>query len=77
MKNYLLRVLELSTDSGFGQDAIEWAILSGFVQLKMDGAQQDANCIMARYDDIIASYRVVLNPDSQTEPAPRAQLKAA
>ena len=33
MKNYLLELLTLCSDEQFGQDAIEWAILSGHVQL--------------------------------------------
>ena len=33
MKNYLLNLLTRCSDEQFGQDAVEWAVLSGHVQL--------------------------------------------
>ena len=36
MKNYLLTVLEKCSEEKFGQDAIEWAIVSGHIKLTYD-----------------------------------------
>jgi hypothetical protein len=55
-KNYLLKVLELCSEEKFGQDAIEWAIVSGLVPLSYD-LDQDIREIMSRYDQIIEGYR--------------------
>jgi len=33
MKNYLLQLLALCSEEQFGQDAVEWAILSGWLPL--------------------------------------------
>ena len=65
MKNYLLNVLEKCSDEKFGQDAIEWAIVSGHVTLTHNLAD-DVRLIMGdvpgkpgttRYDEIIEAYR--------------------
>ncbi len=36
LKNYLLRILERCSDDPFGQEALEWAITSGRVQLTLN-----------------------------------------
>lgn len=64
MKNYLLRLLELCSDQAFGQDAVEWAILSGHVPLTYN-LQADLTSIMGppgfpavgQYDDLCEAYR--------------------
>ena len=68
MKNYLLRILELCSDQQFGQDAVEWAIVSGHVPLTYD-LEADLIRIMGppgfpelgEYDDICAAYRRYCN----------------
>lgn len=56
MKNYLLTVLEKCSDESFGQEAIEWAILSGWVKLtyRLD---DDVQTIRSQYDKLTAAYR--------------------
>jgi hypothetical protein len=56
MKNYLLRLLEQCSEEKFGQDAIEWAIVSDLVHLTYD-FDRDIREIMPRYDEIIEGYR--------------------
>lgn len=65
-KNYLLGVLHACTDKQFGQDAIEWAILNGRIQLtghlKTDvrlimGTVPDGQPGETHYDRIITAYR--------------------
>src|ERR1035438_9483696 len=36
MKNYLMELLHLCSDQQFGQDAVEWAIVNGHLQLTYD-----------------------------------------
>ncbi len=59
MKNYLLKVLQQCSEEQFGQDAIEWAIVSGLVHLTYD-VERDVREIMSRYDEIIEAYRRTL-----------------
>ena len=56
MKNYLLRLLEQCSEEKFGQDAIEWAIVTGLVSLTYD-FDRDVRESMSRYDEIIEAYR--------------------
>jgi hypothetical protein len=56
MKNYLLNLLQQCSEEKFGQDAIEWAIVSGLVRLTYDLAR-DLRETMSRYDEIIEAYR--------------------
>lgn len=56
IKNYLLEVLQQCSEEQFGQDAIEWAIVSGLVRLSYD-LDTDIREIMLRYDEIIEAYR--------------------
>ena len=44
-KNYFLKVLERCSEHQFGQDAVEWAIISGWVKLTGD-FQTDLRTIM-------------------------------
>jgi len=67
MKNYLLRVLENCSDEQFGQDAVEWAITSGYIHLTYD-LDTDLRQIMGEpgkpetgeYDAICEAYRRTL-----------------
>jgi hypothetical protein len=59
MKNYLLKLLHQCSEEKFGQDAIEWAIVSGLVRLTYD-LDRDVHEAMSRYDEIIEGYRVSL-----------------
>ena len=56
MKQYLLKVLHQCSEEKFGQDAIEWAIVSGFVRLTYN-LDSDIREVMSRYDLIIEAYR--------------------
>jgi hypothetical protein len=71
LKNYLLTVLENCSDEQFGQEAVEWAILTGRVVLTYD-LETDLKTIMGcvphgpsepnrgsetNYDRIIEAYR--------------------
>ena len=69
MKNYLLTVLENCSDEKFGQEAVEWAIVTGRVTLTYD-LETDLRTIMGdcgttgslgetNYDRIIEAYRRV------------------
>lgn len=62
-KNYLLKVLENCSEHQFGQDAVEWAIITGRVQLT-GVLETDLRAIMGNpgelpetYDRIIEEYR--------------------
>ena len=67
MKNYLLRILELCSEEEFGQDAVEWAIVTGQVQLGYN-LEADLRLIMGepshpetgKYDEICEAYRRVI-----------------
>ena len=52
MKQYLLKLLHQCSEEQFGQDAIEWALVSGRVRLTYD-LESDTRAIMSRYDEII------------------------
>jgi len=56
IKNYLLNLLQQCSEEKFGQDAIEWAIVSGLVHLTYD-FERDVRESMSRYDEIIEAYR--------------------
>jgi len=73
MKNYLLNLLQQCSEHQFGQDAIEWAIVSGFVRLTYD-LDKDIRETMSRYDEIIEGYRRFLahKPATQRAPMERA-----
>jgi len=66
-KNYILKVLENCSEHDFGQQAIEWAIGTGRVQLTGD-LQTDLRAIMGepgqppeKYDEIIEAYRQAID----------------
>lgn len=72
MKNYLLNLLQQCSEERFGQEAIEWAIVSGRVRLTYDSDRDIREC-MSRYDEIIEAYRSSLAQTPQrplTQPAP-------
>jgi hypothetical protein len=85
MKNYLLNLLQQCSEEKFGQDAIEWAIVSGRVRLTYN-LDHDIHESMSRYDEIIEGYRQALAQEVQetaSQPAPmqravpRRRAKAA
>ena len=55
MKNYLLTVLENCSDEKFGQEAVEWAIVTGRVtltyNLETDLKTIMGDCVMANTSD--------------------------
>jgi len=55
-KNYILKLLQQCSEEQFGQDAIEWAIVSGLVRVSYE-LDTDIRSIMLRYDEIIEAYR--------------------
>jgi hypothetical protein len=72
IKHYLLHLLTLCSDEQFGQDAVEWAIVSGWVKLsyKLD---DDLRLIMGQpgqpetgqYDAICEGYRRVCQQNEE------------
>ena len=76
MKNYLLKLLEQCSEEKFGQDAIEWAIVSGLVRLTYD-LERDVRESMSRYDEIIESYRRSLTQAADGPPITHAPMERA
>lgn len=76
MKNYLLNLLQQCSEEKFGQDAIEWAIVSGRVRLTY-GLDRDIRQTMSRYDEIIEAYRVALAQVAPKPPNQRAEMERA
>lgn len=71
MKNYLLRLVEQGTNPE-QQDAIEWAILSGWVKLTYK-YEQDSTRIASELGAIVSAYRrVVEQMERPVELAERA-----
>jgi len=71
MKNYLLNLLQQCSEEKFGQDAIEWAVVSGSVRLTYN-LEGDVREAMSRYDEIIEKYRL-----SQAQTTNRQQNQLA
>jgi hypothetical protein len=70
MKNYVLKLVEQCSDVQFGQDAIEWAVVSGLVRLSYD-LERDVHESMSRYDEILEAYRRSLaQASAPPKPAP-------
>ena len=76
MKNYLLNLLQECSEEKFGQDAIEWAVLSGLVHLTYD-LESDVRESMSRYDEIIVGYRRSLAQAMDGPPKLRAPMERA
>ena len=76
MKNYLLNLLQQCSEEKFGQDAIEWAVISGLVRLTYD-LDRDVRESMSRYDEIIEGYRAWLASQAQQPAAQRAPMERA
>jgi len=76
MKHYLLKLLEQCSEEKFGQDAIEWAIVSGLVHLSYD-LDRDVRESMSRYDEIIEAYRRSLTQPMDRLPKGHAPMKRA
>jgi hypothetical protein len=84
MKNYVLTLLQECSEEQFGQDAIEWAIVSGLVRLSYE-LDADVRSIMLRYDEIIEAYRrsialanaeLLKTPAPMKRAVPQRQIKA-
>jgi Flp pilus assembly pilin Flp len=61
MKDYLLRLLEqCAPDNGFAQDAIEYAVVMGWVTLT-ENLIADVQTVMGQYDTLLTRYRSALN----------------
>ena len=76
MKNYLLNLLQQCSEEKFGQDAIEWAIVSGRVRLTYD-LDRDIREAMSRYDEIIDGYRAAQAQGTPKPPNQRAEMERA
>jgi len=76
MKQYLLRLLEQCSEEKFGQDAIEWAVVSGLVRLKYR-LESDVRETMSRYDEIIEAYRRSLPRATDRPSMPHAPMERA
>jgi|SRR6516165_10327522 hypothetical protein len=76
MKNYLLNLLQQCSEEKFGQDAIEWAVVSGLVRPTYD-LDRDIRTCMTRYDEIIEGYRLALAKTQPTPPNHRAPMERA
>ena len=76
MKNYLLKLLHQCSEEKFGQDAIEWAVVSGFVRLTYN-LEGDVREAMSRYDEIIERYRRSLAQVSDGPPMSHAPMERA
>lgn len=67
IKQYLLELLCLCSDRQFGQEAIEWAILTGKIKLSYD-LERDLRLIMGApgkpetgmYPELIELYQAVM-----------------
>jgi len=76
MKNYLLNLLQQCSEEKFGQDAIEWAVVSGRVRLTYD-LDRDIRESMSRYDEIIEGYRLALAQTTHKVSNQRAAMERA
>ena len=76
MKNYFLKLLQQCSEEQFGQDAIEWAVVTGLVRLSYE-LDRDVREIMPRYDEIIDAYRRSLAQGIKEPHQPRAPMKRA
>lgn len=76
IKQYLLRLLHECSEEKFGQDAIEWAVVSGLVDLTFD-LKGDVRQTMSRYGEIIEGYRRSLAQTTACPPMPRAPMERA
>ena len=77
MKNYLLNLLQQCSEEKFGQDAIEWSVVSGLVHLTYD-LERDVRETMSRYDEIIEAYRRRSLAQAMHGPSkPRAPMERA
>ncbi len=76
MKNYLLKLLQQCSEEQFGQDAIEWAIVTGRVRLTYN-LESDVHQCMSRYDEIIEAYRRALAQPTDGGLKPHAPMKRA
>ena len=56
MKHYLNDVICACSDEQFGQDAIEYAVRKGLIDLTYD-FETDVRIILSRYDEIADAYR--------------------
>ena len=79
VKNYLIGLVCLCSEEAFGQDAVDWAIETGLVQLTYH-REQDLRLIMGepgkpetgQYDAIIEAYQRFLAEEHEATPACQA-----
>jgi hypothetical protein len=72
MKQYLLNLLSLCSDQQFGQDAVEWAIVSGRLKLTYD-LESDLCLIMGQpgqpetgqYSALVETYQRVAQQNQE------------
>lgn len=76
MKNYFLKLLQHCSEEQFGQDAIEWAVVTGLVRLSYE-LDKDVREIMPRYDEIIEAYRRSLAQGIKENHPPLASMERA
>jgi hypothetical protein len=76
MKNYFLTLLEQCSEENFGQDAIEWAVVTGRIRLSYE-LDRDVREIMPRYDEITEAYRRSLAQEVKEHRPPLAPMKRA
>ena len=76
MKQYLLKLLHQCSEEKFGQEAIEWAIVSGLVHLTYD-LEWDIHETMSRYEEIIEAYRRSTAQATDTPPISHAPMERA
>ena len=74
IKRYFETVLHHCSDQRTGQDAVEWAIVSGLVTLTYD-LDTDLRTIMEQYSEIITAYQAHLHREAA--PTWAEQLNAA
>ena len=68
LKNYLLTLITLCSEEQFGQDAVEWAILSGWIKLTYH-RDTDLRTIMDQYDQICEAYQRVCRLHDEVDQA--------
>jgi len=76
MKNYLLNLLQQCSEEKFGQDAIEWGVVSGLLPLTYN-LERDVRESMSRYDEIIEAYRRSLAQSMHPPSKQRAPMERA
>lgn len=64
IKRYYENLLHLCSEEQTGQDAVEWAIVTGLVTLTFD-READLRTIMAQYSALIEAYQAHLHREAE------------